>query len=115
MLPVVAHSPHRALVLTVARAVRARRFPLWLVYHFSARQAIRRMFGMPTPRGCEDGMTLCCCEGCAMCQELNELDLRAAAGHAPQPLGGYVVANPVPTVLVAPPQAYMAPAVAKAV
>jgi hypothetical protein len=82
------------------------------------------MFGMPTPYSCEDAAALCFCEGCAMCQELNELDLRAAAGVVPLPPGGVLMVNPVyyvppgavlgqpvqpqPTILVAPAQADMA-------
>jgi hypothetical protein len=101
--------------------------PLWLVLHYQARQNIRRMFGMPTAYACEDVATLCCCEGCAMCQELNEVDLRAAAGMVPLQPGGVLIVNPVyyvpppggvaavglpvqpePTILVTPAQADMA-------
>lgn len=96
--------------------------PLWLLMHFQVRANLRKLFGMPE-YNFEDAVVMCFCEGCAMCQEMNEVDLRIAAGQDPKTMvaapvqmvmAPVVYANPVQgtPVIMAPP---VAPVVAKQV
>ncbi len=60
--------------------------PLWLLMHFQVRSNLRKMLGMPA-YNFEDAVALCFCEGCAMCQEMNELQLRELAQAQAQVAG----------------------------
>jgi hypothetical protein len=60
--------------------------PLWLLMHFQVRSNLRKLLGMP-PFNFEDAVALCFCESCAMCQEMNELQLRELAQAQAQVAG----------------------------
>ena len=53
----------------------------WLA-HLPTRTALRRQYGLRSPGGAKDCLTLWCCEPCALCQELNEQQRRREGGAA---------------------------------
>ena len=66
--------------------------------HYNVRSAFKRQHGIAETGCCPDLAYLICCDACVLCQELRELDMRAAPR-----------AVVLPTMAVAPPMVAMNP------
>ena len=83
-------------------------------FHVSLRRGLKRHHGITDASGCcqDDWVLACCCDPCAVCQELREIDLRrprviAHPGGMLPP--GHMVMNPMMGVAPPPPGMYAPP------